>query len=74
MGYRKNWDLTAIKHNLLRMAHECSSPYNDGYIQFEIKKELLEIKFLIDDIVESSPKFVGEEEIYHQRLMNKIKA
>lgn len=73
MGYRKDWDLHAIRHQLWKMSHECSSPYNDGFTGFEIKKELLELKFLIDDLLEKTPTFDGEEEIYHQRMVDKLK-
>lgn len=73
MGYRKDWDTNAIKHWLWRMSHECSSPYNDGFVAFEVKKELLEIKFLLDDLIADCPTFVGEDEIHHQRLINKLK-
>lgn len=73
MGYRKDWDTHAIKHSLWKMAYECSSPYNDGFTQFEVKKELLEIKFLVDDLLADTPTFAGEEDIHHQRLINKLK-
>ncbi len=54
------------------MTYECSSPRNDGFTAFEVKKELLEIKFLLDDLLEDCPKFVGEEEVYHERLLKKL--
>ena len=73
MGYRKDWDTHAIKHSLWKMAYECSSPYNDGFVAFEVKKELLEIKFLVDDLLADAPTFAGEEDIHHQRLINKLK-
>lgn len=73
MGYRKDWDMNAITHQLWCMAHECSSPYNDGFIAFDIKKDLLKIKFLVDDLLEKTPTFAGEEEIHHQRLLDKLK-
>ena len=73
MGYRKDWDAHAIKHSLWKMAHECSSPRNDGFTQFEIKKELLEIKFLVNDLVEKTPIFAGEQDIYNERLLDKLK-
>lgn len=72
MGYRKDWDTNAIKHWLWAMSHECSSPYNDGFTQFEVKKELLEIKFLVDDLVANTPKFAGEEDIHYDRLVKKL--
>jgi hypothetical protein len=72
MGFRKDWDMNAIRHSLWVMAHECSSSRNDGFTQFEIKKELLEIKFLVDDLLDDSPTFAGEDEIYHERLLKKL--
>lgn len=73
MGYRKDWDMNAIRHSLWVMAHECSSPRNDGFTAFEIKKELLELKFLLDDLLDNAPTFAGEEEIYKQRFIDKLK-
>lgn len=73
MGYRKDWDINAIKHSLWVMSAECSSSRNDGFTAFEVKKELLDLKFLIDDLLAECPTFVGEEEIHHQRLVDKLK-
>lgn len=73
MGYRKDWDMNAIECQLWRMMHECSSPYNDGFTAFEVKKDLLKLKFLINDLLERTPKFAGEEELYHQRMVDKLK-
>lgn len=72
MGYRKDWDMNAIRHSLWAMAYECSSPRNDGFTAFEVKKDLLEIKFLIDDLLADCPKFAGEEEVLHERLLKKL--
>ncbi len=73
MGYRKDWDMNVLKHSLWIMGHECASPRNDGFTAFEIKKQLLELKFLIDDLLEDCPTFVGEEDIHHQRMIDKLK-
>lgn len=62
MGFKKTWDVTDISQQLYRMGRESSSPYNDGYIAFEIKKELYEIKFILDQIIKTSPSFSGENE------------
>ncbi len=39
----------------------------------EVKKEMLEIKFLLDDLLADCPKFAGEEDIHHERLVKKLK-
>ena len=44
------------------MARESSSQHNDGFTAFEIKKDLYEIKFILDDVLKSSPTFAGEDE------------
>jgi hypothetical protein len=73
MGYLRDWDLPKIKHWLWAMSYECSNPATDGFTGFEVKKELLEIKFLLDDLLADCPTFVGEEEVYHERLLKKLK-
>ena len=62
MGFKESWDVSDISQQIYRMFRECSSPYNDGYTSFEIKKDLYEIKFIIDEVLKSSPQFSGEEE------------
>jgi hypothetical protein len=68
-----NWSITQIKGDLQMIAHECSWPGNDGYSAFELKKKLMEVKFLVEDLIEGCPTFVGEEEWLHSRLMEKLK-
>lgn len=62
MGFKKNWDVGDVVQQVHRMARECSSPYNDGFTAFEIKKELYEIKLIVDQVMEKLPSFSGEEE------------
>lgn len=62
MGFRKDWDVANVSHQVHKMARECASPYNDGYTAFEIKKELYEIKFIIDKVIKDLPSFSGEDE------------
>ena len=62
MGFRKNWDVSEISQEIYKMARECSSPYNDGYLSFEIKKDLYEIQFVINTVLKNCATFHGEEE------------
>lgn len=73
MGFKKSWNSDDICIQLSRMASECRSSYNDGFTAFEVKKELLKIKFCLDDLLEICPTFVGEEELLHERLVTKLK-
>ncbi len=67
-----SWSVNRIQGDLQMMSHECRYRGNDGYTQFAIKKDLMEIKFLLEDLIENCPTFVGEEEWLHERLINKL--
>jgi hypothetical protein len=59
---KKNWDVSTLTSQINSMARECSSPYNDGFTAFEIKKDLWELKYIIDNAIKNTPNFSGEEE------------
>ena len=72
MGFKKPLDLTTVVHQINTAGRELHSPYNDGFTQWEIKKELYYIKFLLDDIIERSGKFTGEEEFLKEESQRKM--
>jgi hypothetical protein len=41
---------------------EICSTYNDGWTSWELKKELYEIKWLLDECIKRQPTFSDEEE------------
>ena len=62
MGFRKPLEVNDVKIQLLKAHGEISSTYNDGFTQWEIKKELYQIKWLLDEMMKRQPTFSGEEE------------
>ena len=64
---RKTWNISDIKRQIDRIAMECKSPYNEGFTSFELKKELYEIKFLVDQQLKSCGDFAGEKEWLQER-------
>ena len=46
MGFKKDWDMNAIKHQIWAMRYECTSSFNDGFTAWEVKKELYQLKWL----------------------------
>jgi hypothetical protein len=66
MGFVKRWDAEAIKSQLTRCAIEACSGYNDGYSQWNCKKDLLDIKYMLDDMLERIPTFSNLEDEYHE--------
>ena len=61
MGFKKP-DVTDVKMQLLKAHSEICSPYNDGYVQWSIKQELYEIKWLLEEMLKRQPTFNNEEE------------
>jgi hypothetical protein len=59
---KKSWSIEDIANQLRALSRECSSPYNDGFTAFELKKDLYQIKFIIDDALKTTPEFNGEQE------------
>jgi vancomycin permeability regulator SanA len=62
MGFRKPMDYNSVSHQIYIAGVELNSSRNDGFVAFEIKKDLYKLKFLLDQILERSPEFVGEQE------------
>ena len=59
---KKSWSVDEIARQVQSLSRECSSSYNDGFTAFELKKDLYQIKDLIDSAISSAPSF-GEMEI-----------
>lgn len=59
---KKDWDVSKIISQIHSIARQCSSPYNDGFTAFELKKDLHQIKESLDLALQSSPTFAGEDE------------
>jgi hypothetical protein len=73
MGFKKDWDANAIRHSIWKMAHEAGSPYNDGWTASACKKELYELKCLVEDLYNQLPTFVGEDEWEQERIIQILK-
>jgi hypothetical protein len=72
MGFKKNWDMASVSSQIYTMARECASPYNDGFTAFEIKKDLWELKHVIDRAIKNTPTFFGEEEWLTEQEQKRI--
>ena len=58
---KKSWSIEDVATQLRALSRECSSSYNDGFTAFELKKDLYQIKELVDQALSNSPNF-GELE------------
>ncbi len=68
---KKNWDLADIINQIHSLARECASPYNDGFTAFECKKDLYQLKQIIDDSLKTSPDFGDLEKQWLQEQEKK---
>lgn len=59
---KQTWSVEEITTQIHAIARECSSPYNDGFTAFELKKDLYQIKEILDTAISRSPTFYGEQE------------
>lgn len=72
MGYYKKIDLKETQIKILIACSETKNRLTDGYIQFEIKKELYELKWILDEYFAKAPRFVGEDEWVDEMIQKKV--
>ena len=72
MGFRAPMDYNSVHHQIYLAGVELHSPYNDGYVTFEIKKDLYKIKWLLDEIMADAPNFAGEDEFLKEHDQTKM--
>jgi hypothetical protein len=71
MGFKKSWDVADISRQIHSLSRECSSPYNDGFTSFECKKDLYQLKQIIDNSIAEAPNFGQLEEDWLQEQEKK---
>jgi hypothetical protein len=62
MPMQKVLDYHRISHEINMAGVELNDSRNDGFNQFEIKKDLYRLKWLLDLTLEKSPSFIGEDQ------------
>jgi len=73
MGFKKSWDVANIVSQIRSLANECSTPYNDGFTAFECKKDLYQLKKILDNALSESPDFGDlETQWLHEQEQKRI--
>jgi hypothetical protein len=72
MGFRKPMDYNSVHHQICISGVELCSPYNDGYTTWEIKKDLYQLKFLLDEILANSPTYSVEPQFLEEQSKKKM--
>ena len=69
---KQTWSVEEIATQIHAIARECSSPYNEGFTAFELKKDLYQIKEILDTAISLSPTFYGEQEWLTEQEQQRI--
>lgn len=72
MGFQKPLEVNDIKLSLLKAHGEVCSHYNDGYTQWEIKKELYQIKWMLEECLKRQPNFSDEDKWLMEQEQKKM--
>ncbi len=68
MGFNIYWDTDKIISDLRACAGQAISPYNDGYSAWYCKKDLLIIKYELEELLDRCPTFSHVEEKFHDEM------
>ena len=58
----KDWNVGHVIAECQKMHHAANDPYLTGWVNWPCKQDLYLVKFAIDDMLERTSAFVGEEE------------
>lgn len=62
MSFVKAWDVNNILNQLGACHKQIVSAYNDGFTQLSCKKDLLKVKYEIDELLRQTPDFGSHEQ------------
>ena len=68
MGFKITWDADKIISDLRACTAQASSSYNDGFSAWGCKKDLLRVKYALDEMLNRCPNFSHEEEKFHKEM------
>ena len=78
MSFIKRWDADDVCAQIRQCSAQLNSHYNDGFTQWACKQDLLRIKYELDEILESAPRFSNEdkfiEALEQQKTWKKLNA
>jgi len=77
MGYQSRYDIASITRGIRAMHSEMNDSHLTGWNQWPIKQQMYQLKWLIEESLESSSTYADEEnwlnEQEQQRLINILK-
>jgi hypothetical protein len=68
----KHWNVENIVTQLHSCGYAITDPIMDVFVTWGCKQDLYNIKFILDEIIENAPTYVGEQEWLNERAKEKI--
>ena len=62
-------ELERIRINLRQLASAANSPYETGFVTVQYKRQLVEMKWFVEDLLEDIGPFAGEESWEQERII-----
>lgn len=62
MSFIKRWDVDDIQRQLNACAAEVNYVKHDGFTQWHCKQDLIRVKYQLDEILRTAPRFADEDE------------
>jgi len=66
-------ELEKIRIQLRQLAWDAKAPYETGFVTSQYKRQLVEMKWYIEDLLENIGHFVGEEKWEQERVVQLLK-
>jgi hypothetical protein len=66
-------ELERVRIMLRSLAYQAQIPYETGFVSAVYKRQLVEMKWFIEDLLEDIGTFAGEEEWEQERLIQLLK-
>ena len=63
------FELEHIRIQLRQLACEAKSPYETGFVASQYKRQLVEMKWFLDDLINDIGYFAGEESWEQERII-----
>ena len=66
-------ELERIRITLRQLAHAANDVHETGFVTVQYKQQLVELKWFIEDLLETVGYFAGEEQWEQERLLQLLK-
>ena len=72
MPYIEKLGVGKVKDQISQYKYVCTDPRIDGFVGWDCKQKLYEIKFAVDQALSECPEYSLEEEWLEEQKMNKV--